>query len=327
MELPETAIERATSVLKWLQLPDSTLTQLVSGALWFEHVGGSPHEDYWNISDVLTMRDEFFAVATAYFATAASVSSLSHKGELAQAFHVPLLFHLKANAQAVRSIDQLCTNNCYSDAFSVIRTLHSRVNLLILFSLNPYLFDEWLADPKDPKFLDGKVRKVLRDNDISTMDHMYEFYSEIIHGQAEALTDVGYFTHGVFPELPAIRNQAYVSGKLLLAAAGHTLVAINKAGLNGASSIELANDLQSLYAALDGYTLAFGRLEHFQTVLAEDRHWTKSGKDKFEAGGAYSSDQVADQIAKFHRIKQPKRLHTPYERREPLAEQDAPSNR
>lgn len=258
------------------------------------------------------MRDEFFLVANTYLATAGQTQLMKFNNAWAEVFHCAFLFHVKANVQTITSLDSLCRMCCYGDAFSVIRAMHSRVNLLLLSSLNPYLFNEWLHNPKDPKFLDGKVREILLNNDINTMDHMYDHYSEIIHGQYQALEEVGYMTQGVFPDIPAVMNQAYVSAKYLLAIAGYSLVAMSLADLGESNLPENMKQLALLYDKMEADILAIDRFEHLQTVLAEKRHRVSVGKGKVIAGTAYSALQLRNQIGKFHREKQPKTLRKPY---------------
>jgi hypothetical protein len=68
-----------------------------------------------------------------------------------------------------------------------------------------------------------------------------------------------------------------------------------------------------LYNAMETGILAFNRLQHFQTVVAEERHWVSVGKGKSIIGTAYSMAQLRDQISKFHRKKQSKKLRKPYD--------------
>ena len=247
-----------------------------------------------------------------YFSVAGIIPHLEHKHDWAEAFHVAFLFHLKANLQSVNSIDALCKASCYVDAFSVIRAMHSRVNLLILSTLNPHLFDEWLKNPKDPKFLDGKIREILESNSINTMGHMYEHYSEIIHGNFLALAEVGYMTKGVFSEVLAIMNQVYVSAKYLLSIAGYSIVAMTNIDLGKAGLPDSILKAKTIYEYFDKELLAANRLEHLQTVLAEDRHLHKIGKNKYIAGSAFSLQQLEYQVKKFHRQNQRKKLRKPY---------------
>lgn len=315
-EKPEISAETLSlkvAVLKTCGVPEELSNLLIAGGMYLEGQGGIPLSDYWLSPTTVNMRDEFFVVANTYLAVARIIPKLKCNHAWAEAFHVAFLLHMKANMQAINSLDSLCSMRCYGDAFSVIRSMHSRVNLLLLSALNPYLFNEWMRNPKDPKFLDGKVREILLNNNINTMDHMYEHYSEIIHGQFQALVDVGYMTGGIFPDLPAIMNQAYVSAKYLLAIAGYSLVVMSSADLGESNLPEKMKQAVILYDKMEDYIFAIGRLEHLQTVFAEQRHWVSVGKDKVIAGTAYSPSQLRDQIEKFHREKQPKTLRKPYD--------------
>jgi hypothetical protein len=122
-------------------------------------------------------------------------------------FDVAYLWFTKSSAQAGASIQLLTNAACYADAFVVLRSLHGRVNLLVLMSLGTHLFDEWLKSPKAPRFLDGNIRKELVNHGIYTFPHFYEHASEIAHGQFAGVSEAGYMEHGLFSRTPAIENR------------------------------------------------------------------------------------------------------------------------
>lgn len=274
---------------------------LVGASIWFQEMGGTPAADYWKQPHRFDLRDEFFVAANSVFALAGIVGKVSPVHDWCLSFQVAFLYQAKAHAQSVVGIEQLIGHHCYADAFAVARAMHSRVNLLVLCSLAPDLFDKWLKDPKNPLFLDGNIRDELEAHGIDTMDHLYEAASEIIHGQHEASTEIGYLQEGLFRELPPIANQLYTMGKFILAAAAFGMIHVSRLDSEPGKPAEPILDMQSLYDTLRKEVLHQARLEHLWTTLARARHWKKIGKERYDAGGLFSFSSYRDQLEKFHR--------------------------
>ena len=131
-------------------LSEGQATKLVASASFLQDEGGSVLESYWNDPDNFTVRDEFFLVANTIFPLAQIANKVEGKDWLLT-FQAVYLSQVKQNAQSVKALDLLSASNCYADAFGVIRGLHSRTNLLLLFSFKPDLFRHWIDNPKDPK--------------------------------------------------------------------------------------------------------------------------------------------------------------------------------
>ncbi len=286
--------------LKKNNIPESVIPILVSGSLYFEHSGGLSSNSYW-LNSKFDNRDEFFVLLNAYFGLAGVLNKVHHCNEWKLKFDVAYLFQVKSFAQSAVAIDRLTKSFCYSDAFVVCRTMISRSNLLILFALNPNLFNVWLQNPKDEKFLDGHIREELTNNGINTVQHLYEFSSEIIHSQFESLSNIGYLEQGLFPELPAIHNQIYVIAKFLLGMSYATMLFMYTQDNYKNNHTDDLKDHYVLFSWLKNNYLIYNRFDHLWTFIAEDRHWRKTGKDKHSIGGFFNFNELENQIEKFHR--------------------------
>jgi len=274
---------------------------LVSGGSFLQDEGGSDLNTYWNNSKNFTVRDEFFLIANTILPLAKITTELEGEDWLLT-FQAAFLSQVKQTVQSVRALDLLALSNCYADAFSVIRALHSRTNLMILFSLNPYLFRHWLDHPKDPKYLDGHIRNELGNHGLRTMIHSYEHNSELLHGQIQAHAEVGLFEKGIFNDIFAIKNQLYVLGKFIVAAFAHTIIQASMVGeiKKGQNKEEIAN-FESMFNQFFDTILSQNRWDHLFATIAKDRHWEKIGKKKYDIGGAFNYLEYKDQLIKFHR--------------------------
>ncbi len=307
-------------ILASLGVPRDVAHVPLTAALYLQHFGGPAPSAFWND----TVRDGNSQLIpkqrAEYFLSAASAISLSRifakppKGDWRVEFDVAYLFFLKRLAQSTVSINQLCLANCYSDAFAVIRAMHTRVNLLALFALGPHLFDEWLKFPKDNRFLDGRIREELANHGINTYPHLYEHFSEIVHEQYPALEETGYMETGLFPSITAIENQALVAGKLLFGIAGWVGLTILKTDNNDAKDLDLEEATQ-LYDFLVEDVLQPNRWDHLFTSIGKERHWKPSGKNKVVLAEWFSYQEFCRQVALFHRPSQPKELGKHYRRK------------
>ena len=213
--------------------------------------------------------------------------------------------------QGFHSVDMLCSTNCYLDAASILRTIHSRVQQIIIFSLNPFLYDYWLSNPKDEIFFDGHIRKELSKNKLYLYPHFYEWLSESVHGQEKAQSELGYFEKGIFPDIPSVKKTIYIIGKFLLGVAGWVgLCAVIEDAEDEILS-DQKNALISLYNQITNEFMAPGRIDQFLTIMAEDRHVEKVGKNKF-ATRLFDFDEYKRQLALFHRQTKPKTLSGKY---------------
>ena len=228
-----------------------------------------------------------------------------------QEFAVAYLFLLKGLAQTASSVHTLSSAGCYLDAISVIRSLHGRVNLLALFALGPHLFDEWLKTPKESRFLDGHIRDELANHKITIFPHLYEQFSETIHGQYQALAETGYLQEGLFPRIFAIENQVLVASKLLFGVVGCIGLSVLALWPCQAIVADLKEE-ETLFAFLVDKLLPPYRFDHLFTSIAEDRHWRKSGKDRKIVGEAFDHTEFRRQVELFGRKQRPKELGKPY---------------
>jgi hypothetical protein len=278
---------------------DLQIEQLLAGAHWFEHVGGTPVDSYWK-TDGLSAKDEFYLVADSVFTLALETRDHRREDRLLS-FMVAYMFHLKLNAQDVLAIDILVEKACYADAFAVCRALHSRACLLILFSLCPELFDEWLRFPSFERYRDSSIRRELESHGIYTMAHFYKLASEVIHGHFIAHGNIGYFESGVFTRIPAIENQLFVIAKFTLAMVGFAMIqSVAHAEISDHTRVRIQS-IEELYSKFFEWVLNPGRLDHLYTMVGEERHWRRVGKDQVRLGGSFDFEVYAAQMSEFHR--------------------------
>lgn len=276
-------------------------SRMVAGACFLKDEGGSDLESYWIDSDNFTARDEFFLVANSIIPLANIASTLHGEGWLLK-FQTAYLSQVKQNAQSIKALDLLTIANCYADAFGVIRALHSRTNLLLLFSFNPDLFRHWLDNYKDPKYLDGHIRRELEKHGLRTMTHSYELASELLHGQLQAHSDIGLFEKGIFNNLPAIKDQIYILGKFILAAFAYTIIQATLIGeIKREQNKREVIEFDAMFDTFLNKILSQSKWNHLFTVIANERHWEKIGKNKYDIGGSFNYLEYKEQLLKFHR--------------------------
>lgn len=294
-------IAQKIHVLLKYGLSELQATKLVSSAFFLQDAGGSSVELYWNDPDNFTVRDEFYLVANTIVPLAQIASELEGEDWLLT-FQAAYLSQVKQTAQSVKALDILSSANCYADAFGVIRAFHSRTNLLLLFSFNPDLFRHWLEHPKDPKYLDGHIRTELRKHGLRTMIHSYELASELLHGQIQAHSDVGLFEKGIFNDIYAIKNQLYILGKFIIAAFAYSIIQATLVGkINKEQNKVEVVEFESMFDNFFSTILSQKRWSHMFTLIANDRHWKKIGKKKYDIGGSFNYSEYKEQLFKFHR--------------------------
>lgn len=303
-------------ILLKLGVPPEGVEYPFAGALYLEGVGGPPLSSFWNELSpdlVARQRDEFFLAGTTALAVAQLPRDIPHRNDWRLSFDVAYLFQTKPLVQAIQAINLFCTARCYSDAFSVIRTLHSRTQQLVLFSLGPHLFDEWLRNPGHEKFLDGHIRGELSNQGIYVFSHLYDQLSEVVHGQLQALSETGYFEKGLFPEIPAVANMVFVAAKFLLGVIGWVGVSAVLVDQDGVAQKPPGIEaLTAIYSTMFSNVLRPARFDHLWTMLAEERHWEKAGKDKTIIAKWFQFEEYQRQLRLFHRPGQPKSLGKRY---------------
>ncbi len=267
--------------------------------------------EYWKSKD-FSNRDEFYVVLNAYFGLVGALNKNPENNDWRLKFDVAFLFQLKSNAQSAKSIELLTSNKCYADALVICRTLISRLNLLILCALNPNLFDYWLRNPKDKIFLDGEIRRELKNNNILLPTHLYEFYSEIAHGQIQGLSEIGYFEKGLFAEVLPAENQIWVTAKFAIASIYFTALSMAIQDCEGKTIPERFKNHQILFKWFEKQYLVHNRIDQIWTFLLEERHMEKVGKNEYVFGRNYDFNGIKEQVAKFHRKGQRKKLSKNY---------------
>lgn len=290
---------------------------ITAGAMWFEEQGGLNVSSYLNDAQTINGREELLLIASLTFALG-GVYTKNSEDENFQKFQIAFLYFLKLNAMSVVSLVSLLTNNCYPDSFSVCRSLHARSNLILLVSFQPELFRDWLQNPKESCYLEGHIRTELEKHGVSTMSHIYELASELIHNQYQAGVNVGYFERGLFPTIPSIENQICVYAKYVLASIAYSAIHV---GLLSDAENEIKSDLRVFCSAFERTKknyLFSGRMEHLWASIGEERHWEKKGKGKYKIGGLFEFSDYLSILTKFQSAKgkgQRKKLGKEYVRR------------
>jgi len=301
--MSDSLIEDKLKVLVDYGVSESQAAMLIVGGILFQQTGGIELATYWNDPGNFSIRDEFFLVANSHLAFIELIKQLDtiYLEDWLGEFQVAYLFQMKLNAQTIKSIDILLSNNCYADAFCICRALQSRTNLLLLCVLAPELFDDWWSNPDAKRYREGQVQKELASLGINTMDHIYKLGCEIVHGHVIGHAGIGYFQEGWFKEISGVHHQIYAIAKFLLAASTYAFIQAMLIGSKAGANIVGVKDMDQLYGHFFKTILAPNRIDHYFTVfLAEDRHWKKIGQNKFIGGGTYSFTHLKDLIHKFH---------------------------
>lgn len=263
-----------------LGIPKDHCEMLVEAAQWFEQSGGTPSARYWHCIDATVQqrqRDEFFVAAACALLGALLVARDASDDGWNVAYGAAYLFETKALAQSVRSVELLCEAKCYSDALAVVRVLHSRVQRLVLFSMGPHLFNEWLLKPSARRFRDAAIRDELATHELSVFPHLYHWYSDVVHGRAEGMAETGLFERGLFSAVSPVEQMVLVSAKLLLGVAGFMIpsVLLVNSQIREKPVDSMAEAVLELYEALLQGLLHPARFEHLWTTIPQDRHWPK----------------------------------------------------
>ena len=301
-----------------LGIPLELLVYPITGARYLESVGGPAISTYWNgqtRDPAQRQRDEIFVVACTTFWVSYLIGKTFDQDERCQSFDAAYLFQVKALVQFCRSIDLLSSARCYVDSFVLLRSLHSRIHLLLLFSLAPGLYSDWIKSPNLPKFRDARVRKELKRQGIVVFPHLYKQFSEIVHGEARALLKTGHIETGVFPYIAAINNMLFVAAKFLMGIAGWVGLSALLQYWNDTKAPIQKDEVErteQLYQYIISHILVPQRFDHLWTMIAEDRHWEKTSDSSFVICEAFDFAEYRRRVALFHRPEQAARLSQEY---------------
>ena len=310
----------ATTSLIALGVPSQLIHLPLTGGMYLENSGGIPINHYWPGASVgirkepehvvPQQRAEAFLVANSVLAILTVVKDNVPVDRQIE-FDCFYMYLTKGFAQSLVAIDATCQSKCYLDAFRILRSLHGQVYLLLLFALGPHLFDKWLKDPKNEIFLDGAIRRESSKYGLHIYPHLYEEYSEIVHGQHQAQKELGFMVKGLFPEIVPIANRVYVTTKLLFGVIGWIGMCYLSLDYRPNSVNQLA-DLDSLWCFFQEEMLAPNRSDHLFTTVAVDRHWNKVGKNKWVISEPFNYKEFKRQIGLFHRDHSIKLLSSKY---------------
>ena len=312
------SIDRQLRSLSSYGLDDDCARLILETATFLACGGGPDLQTYWQcdysepIADLVGLRDEMMIVVAGYAATTFALIKSNQYRLWATQFAAAYGFLARSMTQTAMSIDTLTMARCYLDAFAICRGLIGRVNLVTLFSLNPWLFDDWLAHSDQERFRDGQVRDVLAPRKVEVFGRLYAEFSESVHSHALASVESGSLEPGLFPEVPSAAQRIYVAAKLLLGAAAAVGVAVAS---QDAATGALPSALQRVGRALEqtDWMLAPNRFEHLTLTISPDRHWEPIGKNKFAVLTGFDASHLRGQLAKFHPARgQRTTLRAPY---------------
>jgi len=294
-----------------LGVPEDASVILLTAAHWLEASGGPLASSYWRSVHpplIERQRDEFFVAVALAINGLRLIFQHEPNSEWRLGFDVAYLYQAKPLVQAVQSINCLCSSRCYADSLTVVRALHSRAQLLVLFSLEPLLFDEWLESPEHLKYRDARVRKELSNHGLDLYPHFYHWFSDLVHGRPEGLCETGHFESGLYPSLPVVENTVFVSAKLLLAVIGWTAISSIIVDCEGAG-VSIPDDvarISGLYIQLSTDLFHPARLDHLMTTIPQDRHLSEPDARGYAQVKWFGYEKYQQCLRDF-RIKLPKR--------------------
>jgi hypothetical protein len=302
-----------SEVLVALGVPADAVEVPLAAARHLEAMGGPSLQSYWNATprpSLSCSRDKFLLAGVMALAVHRLLATVHCRHEWRLQLDVVYMTQTKPLVQSIKAVDLLCEARCYADALSVIRTLHSRTQQLVLFSLNPCLYEEWLQNPRHEKFLDGHIRRELASHGIHIFPHLYDQASEVIHGHLGALAEAGFFERGLFPEIPSVANTVFVLAKSLAGVMGWTGLSAVAADL-GQEQDKFVKDVTRVYSSMLSAVLNPRDIYSIWSLLGQDRHWEKTGKDKHTVR-LFDFEDYQRQLQLFHRQTKPKRLSKKY---------------
>jgi hypothetical protein len=293
-------------VLKSYGLDDETALFTLASARFVSAAGGPDTQGYWlarrtaPIADPIQLRDELMLFNAEFASVTMALLADDQAHGWGTQYAGAFSYVAQSILQSTRSIDMLAGTNCYVDAMSVCRTLIGRVNLLILFALNPWLFDDWYLRASENKYRDGQVRRVLASHGLEFFGRMYAEMSEAVHVHPRLLHESGYLEPGLFAHLPAVETRVLVIAKLLVGAAASVGVASAREDFDGRP---LPAKLALASRALDqtGGLLAANRVEHVTATISPERHWTWIEPNRAQVLTNPDLSALSDQLARFHR--------------------------
>lgn len=305
--------------IKSYGLTEDQAQMIITADLYLKGQGASFNKDFWltpastSLANEDQLRDEMYFFLSLFVSISHNLLKMSGgDGDESRflKYSVAYASYLKSIVQTVLSCDECAVKDYYSDAFVLIRTLISKQNVFSIISLNPNIYDDWIKNPKELKYRDGTIRKELSKHDLEYTGLFYEEFSELVHGHIIALNDYGYFEKGIFSKTPPLRNKIYVQIKLTLAPICYFAIAIMK---NSKYSTH-KSDIDNYIGILDAMKsrLSPGRLEHLQNAIVEERNWEKMNKKETQAGPSFNFDKIFEQIEKFYRPGQAKKLNFPF---------------
>lgn len=272
--------------------------------------------DSFNIftENKITLTDECFIAIGEFISSTQIIEKRIEKNGFAKSYNLASNFFTKSFIQSMDSIIMLVKKNYYIDSLVLLRSFISKVNLLLLILLNPDLWEDWKHNPKKDIYLDGKIRQELENNGLYIGSHFYELLSEITHGQAMAFIETGYWENDTISmENKHWEFKIFTILKFLISTVTFINVEINLIDKEFNKQDSLFQ-FKVFHDEITEIMLSPNRLEHFLLGMAEDRHWNKVGKDKYDIGSFMSMSNIIENIHKFYRKGQKKKLSKNYNR-------------
>ncbi len=282
----------------------------LTGAFYFEKLGGIETSKYWNNAQ-LNHWDELMIILSTHFFISKVMEDIDPIHDWRGEFDVAFLFQLKHNSQSIVSINALLNNNCYFDIFNILRSMQSRLHLLLLCSLNPRLFDLWLKEPNNSIFREGRIRAELDKHNINTLEHLYKFGSEIVHGHYLGLHDTGFMVKGLFPYISSVEDQIIVITKFFVGIAAFTalyMLKLDKDLKNLPKEIvEIDNFLEYILKNI----LVYNRIDHIFASVCQERHCKKISDNKYLISEGFDFIRYFEILQSFYGFKETSKKLSP----------------
>ncbi len=252
--------------------------------------------DYWQ-DDELNQRDELYLIFSALM--------LLHRyckedpiEEWKLKFDVVFLYHFKSIIETFITIDNAIRNSHYTVCYPLLRTLHSKLCMIILCSFDPEIFDHWLKNQKNTLYFDTNIRKELLKNDLYVYNHFYKLYSSIVHGMHDGLARVGYLQNNFGEINISIETQIYVISKFLFGTYAFSEYTILGLELNKNNMTKQKyENIKELFEFLEDKILISNRIDHVSMFFPEEGYEEKYN-NKYIKAATFSFERYGELLSK-----------------------------
>jgi hypothetical protein len=258
--------------LSQYNLSQKSILSLLTCSKWFEDQCGFDVTKYWKGD--FNHLDEVMITVNAYIASDELLGRSKIRGGRRENFDWYYILISKLNLQTINSILNLVEKKSYFDCFSLLRNYQARVLEMLYISIYPEKTKDWIKNHKSSIFREENIRKKLKENNITTLEHLYMLGNDITHDNYEGLQSLGFEEKGICPYIPFTENQVYVLLKLLTCIAGYIAIIILKVSKNMEDNSLQGEieELNNLYELIINRFLNPGDSRHLWLFFVEDRH-------------------------------------------------------